>query len=167
MPDRKLIDECVHCGFCLPACPTYQTWGQEMDSPRGRIYLMKAHNEGRLPLSGTIVEHFDRCLGCLACVSACPSGVQYDVLIEQTRAEIERVHRRSLWDRLFRALLFALFPYPARLRWLGLLQLVRQPVQEGQARLGPSSPRTLGHSRPHSAGSAAAIPCRARARSLR
>jgi len=123
MPDRKLIDECVHCGFCLPACPTYQTWGQEMDSPRGRIYLMKAHSEGRVPLSGTIVEHFDRCLGCLACVTACPSGVQYDVLIEQTRAEIERVHPRSVWDRLFRTLLFALFPHPSRLRWLGLLQL--------------------------------------------
>jgi glycolate oxidase iron-sulfur subunit len=122
MPDRKLIDECVHCGFCLPACPTYQSWGQEMDSPRGRIYLMKAHSEGRLALSGTIVEHFDRCLGCLACVTACPSGVKYDVLIEQTRAEIERTHPRSAYDRLFRALIFALFPHPARLRWLALLQ---------------------------------------------
>jgi len=124
MPDRKLIDECVHCGFCLPACPTYQSWGQEMDSPRGRIYLMKAHSEGRLPLSGTIVEHFDRCLGCLACVSACPSGVKYDVLIEQTRAEIEHTVRRSVYDRLFRALIFALFPHPARLRWLSVLQFI-------------------------------------------
>jgi glycolate oxidase iron-sulfur subunit len=94
-----------------------------MDSPRGRIYLMKAHSEGRLPLSGTIVEHFDRCLGCLACVTACPSGVKYDVLIEQTRAEIERTVSRSVYDRLFRALIFALFPYPSRLRWLGLVQL--------------------------------------------
>ncbi|HKO94547.1 MAG TPA: heterodisulfide reductase-related iron-sulfur binding cluster [Polyangiaceae bacterium] len=126
MPDRKLIDECVHCGFCLPACPTYQSWGQEMDSPRGRIYLMKAHSEGRVALSGTIVEHFDRCLGCLACVTACPSGVKYDVLIEQTRAEIERSVPRSFWDRMFRALLFALFPHPVRLRWLGLLQLAYQ-----------------------------------------
>jgi glycolate oxidase iron-sulfur subunit len=126
MLDRKLIDECVHCGFCLPACPTYQSWGQEMDSPRGRIYLMRAHAEGRMPLSGTLVTHFDRCLGCLACVTACPSGVKYDVLIEQTRAEIEHTHARSLGERLFRGLLFALFPYPARLRWLGWFQLLYQ-----------------------------------------
>jgi glycolate oxidase iron-sulfur subunit len=122
--DRKLIDECVHCGFCLPACPTYQSWGQEMDSPRGRIYLMKAQGEGRLPLSSTLVQHFDRCLGCLACVSACPSGVKYDALIEQTRAQVESQHRRPLADRLFRGLLFALFPYPARLRVLALLQFL-------------------------------------------
>jgi len=126
MLDRKLIDECVHCGFCLPACPTYQSWGQEMDSPRGRIYLMRAHAEGRLPLSDTLVTHFDRCLGCLACLSACPSGVKYDVLIEQTRAEIEHAHPRSFAERWFRGLLFALFPYPGRLRWLGWLQLFYQ-----------------------------------------
>jgi glycolate oxidase iron-sulfur subunit len=125
-PDRKLIEECVHCGFCLPACPTYQSWGQEMDSPRGRIYLMKAQSDGRVPLSDTLVQHFDRCLGCLACVSACPSGVKYDVLIEQTRAQIEERHPRAWGERLFRSLLFALFPYPARLRWLGWLQLSYQ-----------------------------------------
>ncbi len=121
MPDRKLIDECVHCGFCLPACPTYQSWGQEMDSPRGRIYLMKAHAEGRAPLSD-VVKHFDRCLGCLACVTACPSGVKYDQLIEQTRVEIEEQHQRSLSDRLLRAFIFGVFPYPARLRALGVVQ---------------------------------------------
>jgi glycolate oxidase iron-sulfur subunit len=125
-PDRKLIEECVHCGFCLPACPTYQSWGQEMDSPRGRIYLMKAQSDGRVPLSDTLVQHFDRCLGCLACVSACPSGVKYDVLIEQTRAQIEERHPRAWGERLFRNFLFALFPYPARLRWLGWLQLSYQ-----------------------------------------
>jgi glycolate oxidase iron-sulfur subunit len=122
--DRKLLDECVHCGFCLPACPTYQSWGQEMDTPRGRIYLMKAQSEGRLQLSSTLVQHFDRCLGCLACVSACPSGVKYDVLIEQTRAEVEAQYQRPLGDRLFRGLIFALFPYPARLRVLALLQFL-------------------------------------------
>ncbi|MEO8180745.1 MAG: heterodisulfide reductase-related iron-sulfur binding cluster [Deltaproteobacteria bacterium] len=126
MPERKLIDECVHCGFCLPACPTYQSWQQEMDTPRGRIYLMKAQSEGRLEMSSTVVQHFDRCLGCLACVSACPSGVKYDVLIEQTRAEVEQHHRRALGDRLFRALLFALFPYPARLRVLAFFQFLYQ-----------------------------------------
>jgi glycolate oxidase iron-sulfur subunit len=125
-PDRKLIEECVHCGFCLPACPTYQSWGQEMDSPRGRIYLMKAQSDGRMPLSDTLVQHFDRCLGCLACVSACPSGVKYDVLIEQTRSQIEECHPRAWGERLFRGFLFALFPYPARLRWLGWLQLSYQ-----------------------------------------
>jgi len=120
LPDRKLIDECVHCGFCLPACPTYQSWGQEMDSPRGRIYLMKAHSEGRVPLA-EVALHFDRCLGCLACVTACPSGVKYDVLIEQTRVELEHSHRRSWTDRLLRGLIFAVFPYRARLRALALV----------------------------------------------
>jgi glycolate oxidase iron-sulfur subunit len=120
MPERKLIDECVHCGFCLPACPTYQSWGQEMDSPRGRIYLMKAYSEGRGSLS-EVAAHFDRCLGCLGCVTACPSGVKYDQLIEQTRVELEQTHRRSWSDRLLRACIFAVFPYPARLRVLVLL----------------------------------------------
>jgi glycolate oxidase iron-sulfur subunit len=122
--DRKLIDECVHCGFCLPACPTYQSWGQEMDSPRGRIYLMKAHLEGRAPLTATVVQHFDRCLGCVACVTACPSGVKYDELIEQMRAEIEHNHQRTLGDRLLRGFIFGIFPYPARLRLLAFFQLV-------------------------------------------
>jgi glycolate oxidase iron-sulfur subunit len=126
MPDRKLIDECVHCGFCLPACPTYQSWGQEMDSPRGRIYLMKAHAEGRMPMTATLVQHFDRCLGCLGCVTACPSGVKYDQLIEQTRFEVEREYRRPLSERLLRGFIFALFPHPGRLRLLCLLQLVYQ-----------------------------------------
>jgi glycolate oxidase iron-sulfur subunit len=120
MPDRKLIDECVHCGFCLPACPTYQNWGQEMDSPRGRIYLMKAYRDGRTSLS-EVASHFDRCLGCLACVTACPSGVEYDQLIEQTRVELEQTHRRTWTDRLLRASIFAVFPYPSRLRLLALL----------------------------------------------
>jgi glycolate oxidase iron-sulfur subunit len=119
--DRKLIDECVHCGFCLPACPTYQSWGQEMDSPRGRIYLMKSHSEGRTSLAD-VALHFDRCLGCLGCVTACPSGVKYDRLIEQTRAELERSVRRSWSDRLLRAVIFALFPHRARLRAVALLQ---------------------------------------------
>src|SRR5688572_6865352 len=121
MPDRKLIDECVHCGFCLPACPTYQSWGQEMDSPRGRIYLMKAHTEGQIQLS-EVVKHFDRCLGCLACVTACPSGVKYDQLIEQTRVEVEEHARRPLPERLLRTFIFAIFPYPRRLRALAVLQ---------------------------------------------
>ena len=123
---RKLLDECVHCGFCLPACPTYQSWGQEMDSPRGRIHLMKAVAEGKEPLTGAAVEHFDRCLGCMACVPACPSGVSYNLLIEETRAAVERTHRRSLADRMFRGMIFALFPYPRRLKIAVFFQLLYQ-----------------------------------------
>ena len=76
-PDAALIGDCVHCGFCLPTCPTYVLWGEEMDSPRGRIYLMKEGLEGE-PMSDSMVSHWDACLGCMACVTACPSGVQYD-----------------------------------------------------------------------------------------
>ena len=124
MPERKLIDECVHCGFCLPACPTYHNWGEEMDSPRGRIYLMKGLDERKLPLNEKVVAHFDACLGCMGCVTACPSGVQYDALIEEQRVEVEAHYRRGLFDRLFRAMIFALFPYPARLRIAALFQLL-------------------------------------------
>src|SRR5262245_47357475 len=101
-PPSELIEPCVHCGFCLPTCPTYVLWGEEMDSPRGRVYLMKAGVEGRAELTSSFVQHFDRCLGCVACVTACPSGVQYGPLIEKTRAQIERRYERSLPDRLFR-----------------------------------------------------------------
>src|SRR5215472_4917767 len=115
-PDPELIADCVHCGFCLPTCPTYLLWGEEMDSPRGRILLMKATSEGDVGLSETVTRHFDQCLGCMACVTACPSGVQYDKLIESTRAQVERRYERTRGDRLFRSLLFALFPHPGRLR---------------------------------------------------
>ena len=86
-PELDLISDCVHCGFCLPTCPTYVLWGEEMDSPRGRIVLMK---EGHEEISAPMVTHLDRCLGCMACVTACPSGVQYDKLIEDARPQIER-----------------------------------------------------------------------------
>jgi len=115
-PSPELIDKCVHCGFCLPTCPTYLLWGEEMDSPRGRIYLMKAGNEGRAEMTPSYVRHFDACLGCLACVTACPSGVQYAPLIERQRARIEQTYNRGLGDRLFRGLLMSLIPYPGRMR---------------------------------------------------
>lgn len=115
--DPKLIGDCVHCGFCLPTCPTYVLWGEEMDSPRGRIHLMKQHVEGT-PVTPEMAGHFDACLGCMACVTACPSGVQYDRLIELTRAEVERVHVREPGERAVRGLVFSLFPYPRRLRLL-------------------------------------------------
>src|SRR5580692_12594511 len=81
---REVIRDCVHCGFCLPACPTYQLWGEEMDSPRGRIYLVSQVLDGA-ELTPAGAGHFDRCLGCMACMTACPSGVQYDQLIEVAR----------------------------------------------------------------------------------
>lgn len=117
--DRRaeLVGDCVHCGFCLPACPTYTLWGQEMDSPRGRIALIAQQVEGE-PLTASTVGHFDACLGCLACVPACPSGVRYDRLIEDTRAIVEREYRRPWRDRMLRAALFRVFPYPRRLRLL-------------------------------------------------
>jgi glycolate oxidase iron-sulfur subunit len=122
-PSSALIDKCVHCGFCLPTCPTYLLWGEEMDSPRGRIYLMKARIEGRVEMSPSFVEHFDRCLGCLACVTACPSGVQYAPLIEKQRAQIEHRYSRDGGDGLFRSILMAVVPYPARMR-LAMLPLL-------------------------------------------
>jgi glycolate oxidase iron-sulfur subunit len=115
-PSEGLVSDCVHCGFCLPTCPTYALWGEEMDSPRGRIYLMKLGLEGAAAMSDAYVGHFDKCLGCMACLTACPSGVQYDKLIEATRAQVERRYSRSVGDRWFRGMLFALFPHPRRLR---------------------------------------------------
>jgi glycolate oxidase iron-sulfur subunit len=116
-PSAELAADCVHCGFCLPTCPTYVLWGEEMDSPRGRIYLMQEGLEGE-PMTDSMVGHFDACLGCMACVTACPSGVQYDNLIEATRAQVERRYDRPAGDRLLRAVIFALFPHPKRLRLL-------------------------------------------------
>jgi glycolate oxidase iron-sulfur subunit len=114
--DSELIADCVHCGFCLPTCPTYELWHEEMDSPRGRILLMAALTDGSIELTDQVAEHFDRCLGCMACVTACPSGVQYDRLIEQARVEVERSVRRPWSERLVRSLLFAVLPHRRRLR---------------------------------------------------
>jgi glycolate oxidase iron-sulfur subunit len=127
-PDPKLIDTCVHCGFCLSTCPSYRVIGKEMDSPRGRIYLMDAINEGEIALNTATVQHFDSCLGCLACVTTCPSGVQYDKLIAATRPQIERNYPRSLPEKLYRKLIFSFFPYPNRLRLLLVPLLVYQAL---------------------------------------
>ena len=134
-PQQELIDSCVHCGFCLSTCPSYRVIGKEMDSPRGRIYLMDAIAKGQATIDETTTQHFDSCLGCLACVSTCPSGVQYDRLIAATRPQVERNQPRNFSDRLVRTLIFNLFPYPHRLQallpalWLyqtsGLQQLIR------------------------------------------
>jgi glycolate oxidase iron-sulfur subunit len=137
----ELIADCVHCGFCLPTCPTYSLWHEEMDSPRGRIYLMQGLVDGTIQLNGTVVEHFDRCLGCMACVTACPSGVQYDRLIEQTRDYVERKHRRGPLDALVRAAVFAVFPHRRRLR--AALRLRRLPAPGPLAPLRQIAPPWL------------------------
>jgi glycolate oxidase iron-sulfur subunit len=155
-PQMELIDDCVHCGFCLPACPTYLLWGDEMDSPRGRIYMMKKSAQGEAPLDQRFRLHMDNCLGCMACMTACPSGVQYNKLIEDTRAQIERNVPRKPGDSLFRKLLFATFPYVKRLRLLafpmflyqrtglqrlvrasGLLRLLPKRLEQMEALLPP------------------------------
>src|SRR5207245_11278739 len=113
--DKSLA--CVHCGLCLASGPTYLETGNENDSPRGRIYLMRAIQEGRLPLSETTVRHIDLCLGCRACEAVCPSGVQYGDLLEHTRDHIERHYRRSLFQRfLRRGAIEKVFPFPWRMK---------------------------------------------------
>jgi glycolate dehydrogenase iron-sulfur subunit len=125
------LRKCVHCGICLPQCPTYLTLGEEMDSPRGRLYLMRAAAEGRIALNETVARHLDLCLGCRACESACPSGVPFGTLLEATRAAM--VDRRPARERLRARALFAVFPEPARVgAMLGLLRLYRA---SGVARL--------------------------------
>jgi glycolate oxidase iron-sulfur subunit len=125
-PETQLIDDCVHCGFCLPACPTYVLWGEEMDSPRGRIYMIKKAASGEAQVDDRFRQHMDNCLGCMACMTACPSGVQYDKLIEPTRAQIERHVKRSWSESVLRRIIFATFPHPGRLRMLALPLLMYQ-----------------------------------------
>jgi len=117
-PELDLIRDCVHCGFCLPTCPSYAVFEDEADSPRGRILLMRVGHEPGAEISPEMVEHFDRCLGCMACVTACPSGVHYDALIERTRPQLERSPARTRGERAFRTALFAVMTHPARLRAL-------------------------------------------------
>ena len=117
-PKLDLISDCVHCGFCLPTCPSYLVFEEEMDSPRGRIVLMRIGHEEGSTVSPEMTTHFDQCLGCMACVTACPSGVQYDKLIERVRPQIERHGDRTWAERALRRAIFALFTHPARLRAL-------------------------------------------------
>ncbi len=116
--DYDLLFDCVHCGLCAEACPTYIVTRCEMDSPRGRIYLMKSLADGQVELDDDAARHLDLCLGCRGCETACPSGVHYGRLIEGARSFVERDRRRSFVDRLRRRAIGAIFPYPNRLRAL-------------------------------------------------
>ena len=131
-------DPCVHCGFCLPTCASYRVLASEMDSPRGRIHALRAIEAGELELDATVASHFDTCLGCYACVTACPSGVRYDQLIEATRPKLNQAELRSSWQISFRQLLLQVLPYPRRLR--ALLQPLRAyagtPLQQLARRSG-------------------------------
>jgi glycolate oxidase iron-sulfur subunit len=120
-PEQTVVEDCVHCGFCLQSCPTYALWAQEADSPRGRIVLVDQalHSDGAF--TAEMVSHFDTCLGCMACVTACPSGVRYDRLIERVRPQIERGFRRPRSERVIRRFLFETLPHPRRLRALSPL----------------------------------------------
>ena len=115
-PFISSTDPCVHCGFCLPTCASYRVLGNEMDSPRGRIHALKAIERGEISLDATVASHFETCLGCLACVTACPSGVRYDELIEAIRPKLNSPGLRTPRERALRKVLLALLPYPGRLR---------------------------------------------------
>ena len=113
---EKILRKCVHCGFCTATCPTYVTLGNELDSPRGRIYLIKDMLENDRPADKEVVTHIDRCLSCLACVTTCPSGVDYMHLVDHARVHIEKTYKRPLADRLIRNMLAFVLPYPSRFR---------------------------------------------------
>ncbi|MGO8846368.1 MAG: glycolate oxidase subunit GlcF [Methylocella sp.] len=113
---EKILRACVHCGFCTATCPTFVLLGDELDSPRGRIYLIKDMLENNRPADALTVKHIDRCLSCLACMTTCPSGVNYMHLVDGARSHIEKTFQRPFADRLFRALLGAILPYPNRFR---------------------------------------------------
>jgi glycolate oxidase iron-sulfur subunit len=123
---NQILRNCVHCGFCLATCPTYVLLGDELDSPRGRIYLMKQMLEEDRPATAQEVKHIDRCLSCLACMTTCPSGVHYMHLVDEGRAHIERTYRRPFLDRLLRNALAVVIPEPGRFRAaIGLARLGR------------------------------------------
>jgi glycolate oxidase iron-sulfur subunit len=113
---NEILRSCVHCGFCTATCPTYQVLGDELDSPRGRIYLIKDMLEQGRPADEKTVKHIDRCLSCLACMTTCPSGVHYMHLVDHARVHIEKTYKRPLFDRILRAVLARVIPYPGRFR---------------------------------------------------
>jgi glycolate oxidase iron-sulfur subunit len=145
----RILRSCVHCGFCTATCPTYVLLGDELDSPRGRIYLIKDMLENDRPATADVVKHIDRCLSCLACMTTCPSGVHYMHLVDHARVRIEETHTRPLLDRLFRAFIAKVLPYNRRLRpalaaarlakpWAGLFAALGLGPLAAMLRLAPS-----------------------------
>jgi glycolate oxidase iron-sulfur subunit len=136
---EPILRKCVHCGFCTATCPTYVLLGDELDSPRGRIYLIKDMLENERAATASVVQHIDRCLSCLACMTTCPSGVHYQHLIDYARAHVERTYRRPWADRAARALLAWVLPYPERFRSALRLATLARPF----ARLLPKRLRAM------------------------
>jgi len=139
----KILRACVHCGFCTATCPTYVLLGDELDSPRGRIYLIKDMLENDRPAGAKVVKHIDRCLSCLSCMTTCPSGVHYMHLVDQARERIERTYRRRLDDRLLRALLAWMLPVPVRFRLALAMSGLARPVVRPFAGLLPRRLRAM------------------------
>jgi glycolate oxidase iron-sulfur subunit len=137
---EKILRKCVHCGFCTATCPTYVTLGNELDSPRGRIYLIKDMLENGRPADAEVVTHIDRCLSCLACVTTCPSGVDYMHLIDHARVHIEETYRRPFVDRMTRNILASVLPYPGRFRLALSLARLGQPLKGLLKRLPALTP---------------------------
>jgi len=132
---EAVIRKCVHCGFCTATCPTYVLLGDELDSPRGRIYLIKDMLEHERAPTAEVVRHIDRCLSCLSCMTTCPSGVNYMHLVDHARAYIEARYRRPVQERIFRALLVAVLPHPRRFRMALALARIARPAAPLAARL--------------------------------
>ena len=137
----KILRACVHCGFCTATCPTFVLLGDELDSPRGRIYLIKEMLEKDRPADALTVKHIDRCLSCLACMTACPSGVNYMHLVDAARSHIEKTYRRPIQDRLLRSLLGAVLPYTKRFRLALAAARLARPFKALYPRLGRSGRR--------------------------
>src|SRR5579872_392638 len=133
---EKILRACVHCGFCTATCPTYVLLGDELDSPRGRIYLIKDMLENERPASVEVVKHIDRCLSCLACMTTCPSGVHYMHLVDHARVHIERTYRRPAGERLLRGMLAQLMPYPRRFRLALAAAFLTKPLAPLLSALG-------------------------------
>src|SRR6266403_3355405 len=136
---EKILRACVHCGFCTATCPTYVLLGDELDSPRGRIYLIKEMLEKDRPPTKEVVKHIDRCLSCLACMTTCPSGVNYMHLVDQARVRIERDYRRPLAERLLRATLAFVLPRPGAFRASMILARLGRPFAALLPKAEPSA----------------------------
>jgi glycolate oxidase iron-sulfur subunit len=137
---ESILRACVHCGFCTATCPTYVTLGNELDSPRGRIYLIKDMLENDRPADKVTVTHIDRCLSCLSCMTTCPSGVNYMHLVDHARSHIEKTYKRPLLDRLIRSILAAILPYPSRFRMALRLAVIGRPFNKALEKINALKP---------------------------